>query len=149
VPQRVTHPILANILLVAGKESQRVTLTAFDLSLGIQASFEAEVEEGGEITIPAKLFGEIVSRLPSGEITLKQKEAKGEEGAIVQITSTNGRYQIRAKTAEEFPELPSVKAKTAVNLPAQALIDGLKGLLAVASTVDTPRSKDTGILRTE
>ncbi|NES18750.1 MAG: DNA polymerase III subunit beta, partial [Symploca sp. SIO3E6] len=70
IPSRPTHPVLGNVLLAADSELQRVQLTAFDLSLGIQTSFNAVVETGGKIAIPAKLLNDIVSRLPEGEITL-------------------------------------------------------------------------------
>jgi len=50
-------------LLIADAQTQQVSLTAFDLSLGIR-TFSADVETGGEITLPAKLLNDIVSRLP-------------------------------------------------------------------------------------
>jgi len=62
VPSRPTHPVLANVLLIADAQTQQVSLTAFDLSLGIRTSFSADVETGGEITLPAKLLND-VSRL--------------------------------------------------------------------------------------
>ena len=52
VPSRPTHPVLANVLLVADEENQRVSLTAFDLSLGIRTSFAAEVTGGGVLPYP-------------------------------------------------------------------------------------------------
>ncbi|MCX5937613.1 MAG: DNA polymerase III subunit beta, partial [Cyanobium sp. LacPavin_0920_WC12_MAG_62_9] len=63
VAGRPTHPVLANVLLTADAGTGRLSLTGFDLSLGIQTSLSASVETSGAITLPAKLFGEIVSRL--------------------------------------------------------------------------------------
>ena len=63
VASRPTHPVLANVLLTADAGTGRLSLTGFDLSLGIQTSFSASVETSGAITLPSKLFGEIVSRL--------------------------------------------------------------------------------------
>src|SRR5919199_3441099 len=80
VPSRPTHPILGNVLLAADTKTQQVQLTAFDLSLGIQTSFPATVEIGGEITIPAKLLNDIVSRLPGGEITLEDQAGETDDG---------------------------------------------------------------------
>ena len=59
VPTRPTHPILANVLLVADVETQQVSLTGFDLSLGIKTSFAAEVMTGGAIALPAKLLNDV------------------------------------------------------------------------------------------
>jgi DNA polymerase-3 subunit beta len=141
VPSRPTHPVLGNVLLAADIETQQVRLTAFDLSLGIQTSFAAQVEDGGEITIPAKLLTEIVSRLPEGEITLEDKEGEAGEGEgdrlIVTLTSASGRYQVRGMGSSEFPELPHIEAGVAINLPVEALIEGLRGSLFATSSDET------------
>ena len=55
VSTRPTHPILANILLTADKVTNKISLTGFDLNLGIQTSFDADVKKSGAITIPSKL----------------------------------------------------------------------------------------------
>lgn len=52
IPSRPTHPILSNILLEATAETQQLSLTAFDLSLGIYTSMNAEVEVDGRFTLP-------------------------------------------------------------------------------------------------
>ena len=136
VPSRPTHPILANVLLVADAQTQQVSLTAFDLSLGIRTSFSAEVETGGEITLPAKLLNDIVSRLPEGEITLEDEDV--ESSALrATIISASGRYQVRGMGVEEFPELPVVEKGEAVYLPAEALIEGLRGSLFATSADET------------
>jgi DNA polymerase-3 subunit beta len=134
--------VLGNVLLAADTETQRVQLTAFDLSLGIQTSMSVTVEEGGKITIPAKLLNDIVSRLPEGEITLEDQagetvsEAEG-DSLIVTLTSISGRYQVRGMGPGEFPELPSVASPFAVNLPAEALTQGLGGTLFATSSDET------------
>ncbi|NDG24316.1 MAG: DNA polymerase III subunit beta, partial [Synechococcaceae bacterium WBB_10_009] len=65
VASRPTHPVLANVLLTADAGTGRVSLTGFDLSLGIQTSLAASVHTSGAITLPARLFGEIVARMPA------------------------------------------------------------------------------------
>ncbi|MBD0345242.1 MAG: DNA polymerase III subunit beta [Coleofasciculus sp. Co-bin14] len=142
VPSRPTHPVLGNVLLLADKENQQVRLTAFDLSLGIQTSFAAQVEVGGKITIPAKLLNDIVSRLPEGEITLEETERdagteESSERLLVTLTSSSGRYQMRGMSSSEFPELPQLEAGVAVHLPLEALIEGLRGSLFATSSDET------------
>ncbi len=133
VPSRPAHPVLANVKLTADEATQRVSLTAFDLSLGIRTSFAAKIEAGGEITLPAKLLGDIVARLPDGEMVLD-----GDLGeAMVAIKSASGKYQVRGMGAEEFPELPIIEEGDVAQLPAEALIEGLKGALFAASTDET------------
>ncbi|NEO06684.1 MULTISPECIES: DNA polymerase III subunit beta [unclassified Moorena] len=138
VPSRPTHPVLGNVLLEADQKNQRVLLTAFDLSVGIQTSFNADVETGGEITLPAKLLNDIVSRLPSGEITLED-DGKGtdSDSLIVTLTSATGRYQVRGMSSEEFPELPEVNTSVAVHIPVEVLKAGLQGSLFATSSDET------------
>ncbi|MEP0916940.1 DNA polymerase III subunit beta [Leptolyngbya sp. DQ-M1] len=134
VSSRPTHPILANVLLRADAATQRVILSAFDLSLGIQTSFPANVETSGVLTLPAKLLGDIISRLPEGDITI---ESDIESNHVTTITSASGRYQVRGMGAEEFPELPRIEEGEQTQLVADRLVDGLRGSLFAASADET------------
>ena len=133
VPSRPSHPVLANILLTADAGTQRVSLTAFDLSLGIQTSFPAVVELSGAITLPAKLLTDIVTKLsPQAEITLEQQD-----NGLVNLTTGSGQYQVRGMNAEEFPQLPLVESGEAAKLSVDALVEGLRGTLFATSTDET------------
>ncbi|MEM6500463.1 MAG: DNA polymerase III subunit beta [Cyanobacteria bacterium P01_C01_bin.89] len=132
VPSRPTHPVLANVLMVCDAGTQRVSLTAFDLSLGIQTSFPAEVEQSGEITLPAKLLSDIVTRLPNGSLSLEVTEDQS-----VTLSALTGKYQIQGMGAEEFTSLPVVEDSEAVYLPAEGLLEGMRGSLFAASSDET------------
>lgn len=134
VSSRPTHPILANVLLKADVATQRVILSAFDLSLGIQTSFAANVEAGGILALPAKLLNDIISRLPDGDITI---ESDAESSHVTTLTSASGRYQVRGMGAEEFPELPKIDEGEQTQLTADRLVDGLRGSLFAASADET------------
>ncbi|WP_066382311.1 MULTISPECIES: DNA polymerase III subunit beta [unclassified Anabaena] len=140
VPSRPTHPVLANVLLQADAQTNQVSLTAFDLSLGIRTSFNAEVGQGGAIALPAKLLVDITSRLPEGEITLDDEvtdnTATG-EGLVVTLTPKTGQYQLRAMGAEDFPELPLIENTKAIHITTTALIEGLRGSLFATSGDET------------
>ncbi|MGJ3253870.1 MAG: DNA polymerase III subunit beta [Elainellaceae cyanobacterium] len=133
VPSRPSHPVLANVLLRVDAKSQQVSLTGFDLSLGVQTSFGADIESGGDLTLPAKLLSDIVSRLPDGDITLDDESGD----ALVTLTSSSGRYQVKGMGAEEYPELPTIEAGGVAYLPVDALIEGLRGSLFASSTDET------------
>lgn len=144
VSTRPTHPVLANIKIEAltpeGGNTGSVRLTGFDLSLGIETSFEAQVEEEGVLTLPAKLLTDIVAKLPSGEISIDDEAGEN----LVTIASASGRYQVRGMSAEEFPELPSIEEGETNQLPAQAFIDGIKGS-SIACSQDETKQILTGI----
>lgn len=140
VPSRPSHPVLANVLLNADEKAQRVSLTGFDLSLGIQTSFEAQVETGGTLTLPAKLLNDIVSRLPDGDLTLEEAE----DESVVTLHSSSGRYQVRGMGAEEFPELPLVEEGQSAQLSPEMLIEGLRGSL-FATSADETKQVLTGV----
>lgn len=139
IPARPSHPILANVLLVADADTNQVTLTAFDLSLGIRTTIEAEVKKSGTIAMPAKLLGDIVSRLGAGQITLtsKVKKEEGVENLVVGLKTANGKYQIRALESEEFPSLPELDKTSPIQTTAATLLEGLRGTLFTASSEET------------
>jgi DNA polymerase-3 subunit beta len=138
--------VLANILLQADAETNQVSLTAFDLSLGIRTSFNAEVWQSGAIALPAKLLVDITSRLPEGEITLDDEASAAStgEGLIVTLTPKSGYYQLRAMSAEEFPELPIIENAEPIHLTTAALIEGLRGSL-FATSADETKQVLTGV----
>ena len=144
VPSRPSHPILANVLLVASDDGQQLSLTGFDLSLGIQTSFSATISEPGQLTLPSKLLSDIVSRLPEGDITLAADEAHN-----VTLTCSSGEYQVRGLSSSDYPELPTMDESDVVYLPVDALAEGLKGSLFASSTDETKQLLTGVHLKTE
>lgn len=132
VPSRPEPAVLGNVLIEAIETTQKVCVIAFDGSLGIKTSFNAEVMEAGKITLPAKLLNDIVTRLPEIEITLDVPE--DEESYVATISSTSGQFQLTGIEAAEFPELPKTQADKTIALPILALNQGLGGCLFAAST---------------
>jgi DNA polymerase-3 subunit beta len=141
VATRPTHPVLANVLFTADAGTNRLSLTGFDLNLGIQTSLAASVETSGAITLPARLLGEIVSRLASDSpITLATEES----GEQVQLTSLSGSYQMRGLPADDYPELPMVESGMTLKLQPAGLVQALKGTL-FASSADEAKQLLTGV----
>jgi DNA polymerase III subunit beta len=141
VAARPTHPVLANVLLTADAGTGRLSLTGFDLSLGIQTSLAASVESSGAITLPSRLFVEIVSRLsPDSPITLSCEEGQDQ----VELTSRSGSYQMRGLSAEDFPDLPLLQTGAPIRLNVDALVRGLRATL-FASSGDEAKQLLTGV----
>jgi DNA polymerase III subunit beta len=141
VASRPTHPVLANVLLTADAGTGRLSLTGFDLSLGIQTSLAASVQTSGAITLPARLFGEIVARMPS-DSPISLSCAEGAEQ--VDLTSASGTYQMRGMPADDFPELPLAQSGTPIRLDPEVLVKGLRGTL-FASSADEAKQLLTGV----
>lgn len=141
VAGRPTHPVLANVLLTADAATGRLSLTGFDLNLGIQTSLPAAVEASGAITLPARLFGEIVSRL-SADSPLTLSCPEGEEQ--VELTSLSGTYRMRGMPAEDFPDLPLAQSGVPIRIDAASLVKGLRATL-FASSGDDAKQILTGV----
>ena len=141
VASRPTHPVLANVLLTADQGTGRLSLTGFDLNLGIQTAFSASVEKSGAITLPARLFGEIVSRLSNDSPVSLVFDGVSEQ---IELTSKDGSYQMRGMSADEFPELPLVESGTSFKVKAKALVQALRGTL-FASSADEAKQLLTGV----
>ncbi|MFN7679114.1 MAG: DNA polymerase III subunit beta [Cyanobacteriota bacterium] len=141
VAARPTHPVLANVLLTADAATNRLSLTGFDLHLGIQTTLPATVDTSGAITLPARLFGEIVTRLSADSpITLHCEEGQEQ----MELTSRSGSYQMRGMSADDFPDLPLVQTGTPIQLDPNALVKGLRATL-FASSADEAKQLLTGV----
>ncbi len=141
VASRPTHPVLANVLLTADAGTDRLSLTGFDLNLGIQTSLPASVDTSGAVTLPARLLGEIVSKLSSDSPVALSSDSSAEQ---VELTSSSGSYQMRGMPADDFPELPLVENGTALRVDPSSLLRALRSTL-FASSSDEAKQLLTGV----
>jgi len=115
-------------------------LEATDMELSLRTTVRATVEGDGALVVPAKLLGDIVRLLPTGEVTLAYRPDEGV--ATVESGSYSSRLNVFA--VEDFPRLPSV------DVPLQAIDAG--ALLETVQRVSRAASRDesrpvlTGIL---
>ena len=128
VSARPTHPVLGNIKLSAS--GAELTFTGFDLATGLELSCPAMIDTDGEITVPAKLLNDIVSRLPAGDLAIAV------EDEMVTITSESGTYNMRGIAASEYPDFPEVTSDP-IELPIGYLKAGIGEVLYAASTDET------------
>ncbi len=141
VAARPTHPVLANILLTADQGTERISLTGFDLNLGIQTSIPANVETSGAMTLPAKLFGEIISKLSSEfPITITTESDSNQ----INLMSQSGTYNMKGMNADDFPELPLVESGTSLKIKSEMFANALRSTL-FASSSDESKQLLTGV----
>ena len=141
VASRPTHPILANLLLTADQGTNKISLTGFDLNLGIQTSFDATVNKSGAITVPSKLLSEIVNKLPSETpVSLYVDESSDN----ILIKSDRGSFNIKGIPSEDYPSLPFVESGTSLNIDPSSFLKALK-LTIFASSSDDSKQLLTGV----
>lgn len=101
VPNKTTMSILECILIDATKGV--ITLTANDMELGIETTIEGEIAEKGIIALDAKIFLEIVRKLPDNDITIETDST-----FKTTITCEKAKFNIIGKSGEDFSYLPIV-----------------------------------------
>src|SRR5437773_7784450 len=104
ISTRTTMPILGYILLENQKDG--VKLTATDLELAMQVEVSAEVKQGGQLTLPARILSEIVGNLPPATVEIKAQE--GSPQAEISCEASN--FEILGLPAGHFPTLPRADA---------------------------------------
>lgn len=104
VSTRSMMQILTNICLIADAEEGTLTLSATDLEIGIRYCVPATIEEGGAITLPARLLNDIVSNLASETVSIDL------DFLAVKATIRGGKSvsTIRGMDASDFPIIPSI-----------------------------------------
>lgn len=115
-------------------EEHSLELCGYDLELGITTTITASIEEPGEIVLSAKLFGDIVRRLPDDLVHLSV-----DEKLITNIVSGAAEFAIVGIPASEYPELPAVSGASTIELPTAVLKSMIRQtLFAVADTDSKP-----------
>ena len=114
VSSKTSIPALEGILLDALED--QLSLSAYDLELGITTVIPAKVQEPGRSVLSARIFSEIVRRTPSDaiEITVDSKN-------MATIESGCSNFTLIGIPAEEFPELPKVADAVKIQLPSNVL----------------------------
>ena len=100
VAQKSSLNVLEGILCRAG---HGISLTGYNMETAITYQTDAEVAEPGQCILPARLFGDIIRRLPEGPVTVSV-----DENFKVAIRAGYSNFQISAESAEDYPELPDV-----------------------------------------
>ena len=112
VSPKSSIPALEGILLEAGSD---LRLTGYNLETGIRPIVPADIREEGTLVLGARLFGEIVRKLPDDIVTFQS------ENYMVNIKCGMSEFNILGTDPEEFPELPTVEYQNSLILPQSRL----------------------------
>ncbi len=125
VAQKSTLSAIEGILCKAGNE---LTLTGYNMETAITYSIDAEVTDPGQCILPARLFGDIIRRLPEGPVTVVV-----DDNYKVSIRAGYASFTISAEAAEDYPELPDVGTGRSTGIPQSALKDLIGGTIFAVS----------------
>lgn len=130
VEKRTSMPILSNVLLEAA--DGRLTVTATDLEISFQSSFEAKVNKPGRLTAPARKFYEIIKELPSDDVYLKEKENQH-----MHLTGGRASYDLVGLSADDYPALPDISGIPDLPVDAETLSEMIEKTIFSISQEDT------------
>ena len=109
VPSKTTMPILECILVDATTDI--IKFTANDMELGIETVVEGTIVKKGVVAIDAKIFSEIVRKLPDNEVVIEC-----DDNLQTTITCEKAKFSISAKSGEDFSYLPYVEKDEVISL---------------------------------
>ena len=109
VPSKTTMPILECILVDATTDI--IKFTANDMELGIETVVDGLIEQKGIVAIDAKIFSEIVRKLPDNEVIIET-----DANLQTTITCEKAKFSISSKSGEDFSYIPYVEKTETITL---------------------------------
>lgn len=137
VAQKSAISGLEGILIRAGV---KVMLTGYNLETGITVSVDADIQETGACVMPARLFFDIVRKLPDDTVSIQV-----DESFKVSIKGGISSFTITALSADDYPELPDVDSEKGIRVPQNALKAMISGTIFAVSE-NQARPIHTGVL---
>ena len=125
VAQKSSLSVIEGILCKAG---MGLSLTGYNMETAITYEIEAEVADPGQCILPAKLFGDIVRRLPEGPVTVVVSD-----DYKVSIRAGFASFTISAESADDYPELPDVNSGRPIQIPQTKLKELISGTIFAVS----------------
>lgn len=118
-------PALEGIHVKAG---MHLLLTGFNLETGITVKVDADIKEYGECVFPARLFFDIIRKMPDDEISVSV-----DDSMMASIKSGISSFHISAMDASDYPELPDVDSEKGIAISQSVLREMISGTLFSAS----------------
>ncbi len=137
VAQKSAISGLEGILIRAGV---KVMLTGYNLETGITVSVDADIQETGTCVMPARLFFDIVRKLPDDTVSIQV-----DESFKVSIKGGISSFTITALSADDYPELPDVDSEKGIRVPQNELKAMISGTIFAVSE-NQARPIHTGVL---
>ena len=137
--KNVSLPVLNNILIEAATEG--ITLSATNLEVGIKTKVRGKVEQGGKVTIPARLISEYVHLIKGETVDMEL------DGTILRMKSGKNKTKVNTLPADEYPLIPFPSSGEEGKVKVGELKDALQSIIFSVSR-DEVRQELTGVLFT-
>lgn len=138
ISSKTTIPVLSGILL--SLNGNLLTVKATDLEMAIEYNMDVKGIEDGEVILQAKIFGDIIKKLPKGEIHFSSTEDK-----VIYLKSKSVNIQLTGQNSSEFPEFPKIPDEKSVSISESIFKSMLKQTLISIATEEI-RPVLTGVL---
>ncbi|MBU5625750.1 DNA polymerase III subunit beta [Oscillibacter sp. MSJ-2] len=137
VSTKSSIPALEGLLLQAG---DILTISGYNMQTGIRAKVSADITEGGEIVLNARLFGDIIRKMPDDVVTFQS-----DERFMVHLSCGDAAFDILGLSAADYPELPAVEDEFTISIQQKVLREMIGQTLFAVSTNES-RPVHTGSL---
>ena len=130
VPVRTTMPVLECILI--DTTLLGIKLMTNDMEIGIETTVKGEIADGGIVAVDAKIFSEIVRRLPDGPVTIET-----DNSLTMFITCGKAKFIISGRTGDDFPEFPVLERNECLTISQFSLREVIKQTIFSISDNDS------------
>ena len=137
VAQKSSIPALEGLLLHADSQ---LTVSGYNMQTGIRTTLSADIAEGGDIVLNARLFGDIIRRMPDDVITLTADDKQ-----MVHLRCGDADFDIMGLSAADYPDLPEVEDDFSVSIQQKTLRAMIEEVAFAVSTNES-RPVHTGAL---
>lgn len=131
VATKSTLPVIGNVLLAT--EDSKLKLAATNLEIAITCWTGAKIEEEGAITVPARLYSELINSMPNERVDL----ILNPKNRTLNVRCSRYEANIKGIDAEEFPPIPAVGHDTKVTADPKVLHEAIGQVVFAAATDDT------------
>ena len=137
VAAKSSIPALEGILLEGG---DTLTLSGYNMQTGIRTIVDAQVQSPGRIVLSARLFGEMIRKMPDDVIVFA-----ADENLSVHLTCGDASFEILGLSADDYPELPEVDDQFSVDIR-QGTLKAMNNQTSFAVSTNESRPVHTGSL---
>ena len=136
VAAKSSIPSLEGLLMQA---DQTLRISGYNMQTGIRTAVSAEIQEEGELVLNARLFGDIIRRMPDDVLVFSS------EGLNVRLVCGDASFDITALSAEDYPELPQVEDQYGLTIQ-QGILKRMINETSFAVSTNEARPVHTGSL---